>query len=122
MLDPLPVAVIVGALVLAAVVLVYLALDRVPDWFLLGLAAVVELGALVVLVAAVVQLVTGDAPDLSGAEVATLVGYLVTAVLALPMGFAWSLAERSRGGLAALLLVCLTEAFLVVRALQLWQS
>lgn len=122
MLGPLPVAVVIGALALAAVVLVYLALDRVPDWLLLGLAGVVELGALVMLVAAIVQLATGDGPALSGAEIAVLLGYLVVAVLALPMGFAWSLADQGRGGLAALTIVCLTEAFLVVRALQVWQG
>ena len=40
----------------------------------------------------------------------------------LPIGFAWSLAERSRGATAVLAVAGLTEAFVVVRALQVWSS
>ena len=120
MIGPLPTAVIVGGLVLALVAIAYAALARIPDWGLLGVTGVVEAGTLVVLVAAIVQVVTGRDPDLAGEEVATVLGYLVTAVMALPMGFVWALGERSRGAMAAFALVCLTHAFLVVRAVQLW--
>jgi hypothetical protein len=116
---PLPLALIVASLVFAVVVLGYVALARTPDWALLGLAGIVEAGALVLLVVAAVQV--GGA-DLGGADAITLFGYLVAALVLLPIGFAWSLAERSRGATAVLAVAGLTEAFVVVRALQVWSS
>ncbi len=112
-------AVLIGAsLVFALVVLVYVALNRTPDWGLLGFAGVIEAGVLVLLAMAVVQL---GGQDLGAAGVLTLIGYLLAALVVLPLGFAWSLAERSRGATAVLVVVGLTEAFLIVRALQVWQ-
>ena len=116
---PLPLALIVASLVFAAVVLVYVALARTPDWGLLGFAAVIEVGALVLLVVAAVQV--GDI-DLAGAGEITLFGYLLAGLVLLPIGFMWSLAERSRGATAVLAVAGLTEAFVVVRALQIWPS
>ncbi|MCW2738836.1 hypothetical protein [Nocardioides sp.] len=114
---PLPLALICASLAFAAVVLVYVALARTPDWGLLGFAGVIEAGALVLLVVTGVQV--GDA-DLGGGETATLFGYLLAGLVLLPIGFVWSLAERSRGATAVLAVVGLTEAFVVVRALQVW--
>lgn len=116
---PLPLALIAASLLFAVVVLVYVALDRTPDWALLGFAGVVEAGALVLLVIAALQV--GDA-DLSGPSALTLFGYLLAALAVLPIGFLWSLTERSRGATAVLAVVGLTEAFLVVRTLQIWPS
>ncbi len=114
---PLPLVLIYASLAFAAVVLAYVALARTPDWGLLGFAAVIEVGALVLLVIAAVQV--GDA-DLSGGRTVTLFGYLLAALVVLPIGFAWSLAERSRGATAVLAVAGLTEAFVVVRVLQVW--
>jgi hypothetical protein len=119
-IGPLPTAVVIGGLVLAVVALVYAALNRIPDWGLLGVSGLVVAATVVVLVAATFQVVTGRDPDLVGEEVATALGYLLTAVLIVPIGFAWALGERSRGSMAAFALVCLTHAFLVVRAMQVW--
>jgi hypothetical protein len=116
---PLPLALIVASLAFAAVVLVYVALGRTPDWGLLGFAGVVEAGALVLLVVAAIQ---AGGVDLEGAAALTLFGYLLAALVVLPLGFAWSLGERSRGATAVLAVVGLTEAFLVARALQIWPS
>lgn len=116
---PLPLALIYASLAFAAVVLVYVALARTPDWGLLGFAGVIELGALVLLVVAGVQV--GDA-DLDGGRTVTLFGYLLAGLVLLPVGFVWSLAERSRGATAVLAVVGLTEAFVVVRVLQVWPS
>ena len=116
---PLPLALVVASLAFAAVVLVYVALARTPDWGLLGLAGVVEAGALVLLVLAAVQV---GGVDLAGPRVITLFGYLVAALVLLPLGFAWSLAERSRGATAVLAVAGLTEAFVVLRATQIWPS
>lgn len=114
---PLPLVLIYASLAFAAVVLVYVALARTPDWGLLGFAGVIELGALVLLVVAGVQV--GDA-DLGGGATVTLFGYLLAGLVLLPIGFVWSLAERSRGATAVLAVVGLTLAFVVVRALQVW--
>ena len=116
---PLPLVLIVASLAFAVVVLVYVALARTPDWGLLGFAGVIEAGALVLLVVAAVQV--GGA-DLGGGSAITLFGYLLAALVVLPIGFVWSLAERSRGATAVLAVVGLTEAFLILRALQIWPS
>ncbi len=116
---PLPLVLIYASLAFAAVVLVYVALARTPDWGLLGFAGVIEVGALALLVVAALQV--GDV-ELSGGGAVTLFGYLLAALVLLPIGFVWSLAERSRGATAVLAVVALTEAFVVVRALQVWSS
>lgn len=114
---PLPLALIVASLAFAAVVLGYVALDRTPDWGLLGFAGVIEAGTLVLLVVAAVQV--GEV-DLHGPGLITLFGYLVAGLVLLPLGFAWSLAERSRGATAVLLVAGLTQAFVIGRVLELW--
>ncbi|HEU4337100.1 MAG TPA: hypothetical protein VFR45_07310 [Nocardioides sp.] len=116
---PLPLVLLVASLLFAAVVLVYVVLDRTPDWGLLGLAAVIEALTLVLLVVAVVQV--GDV-DLSGGRLITLFGYLLAGLVLLPIGFAWSLAERSRGATAVLMVAGLAQAFVVVRVMQVWPS
>ena len=116
---PLPMIVVALCLLLTVVVLAYVALDREPDWTLLGVAGVAELGTLVVTVVACVQLARGD-HDLSGPDAVTVVGYLLTGLLLLPIGFAWSLAERSRGATAVLAVAAFTAAFMVIRAEQVW--
>lgn len=116
---PLPLVLLVASLLFAAVVLVYVVLDRTPDWGLLGLAAVIEALTLVLLVVAVVQV--GDV-DLSGGRLITLFGYLLAGLVLLPIGFVWSLAERSRGATAVLMVAGLAQAFVVVRVMQVWPS
>lgn len=114
---PLPVALIVASLAFAVVVLGYVVLARTPDWGLLGFAGLIEAGTLVLLVVAAVQV--GDV-DLRGGGLVTLFGYLVAGLLLLPAGFVWSLAERSRGATAVLLVAGLAQAFVIVRVLQVW--
>ena len=119
MTGPLPMIAIAASLVLTVVVLGYVVLGRVPDWGLLGLAGVAETATLVVTVVSCVQLVRGG-HGLDGAEGTTLVGYLLTGLLILPVGFAWSLAERSRGATGVLAVAAFTLAFMVLRATQIW--
>ena len=116
---PLPLVLIFASLAFAAVVLVYVALARTPDWGLLGFAGLIEAGALVLLVVAAVKV---GGVDLGGGSAITLFGYLLAALVVLPIGFLWSLAERSRGATAVLAVVGLTQAFVIVRALQIWPS
>ena len=114
---PLPLVLIYASLAFAVVVLGYVVLARTPDWGLLGFAGVIEAGALVLLVVAGVQV--GET-DLGGGRVVTLFGYLLAGLVLLPIGFVWSLAERSRGATAVLAVVGLTEAFVFVRTRQVW--
>lgn len=114
---PLPLVLLVGSLLFSAVVLVYVVLDRTPDWGLLGFAAVIEAATLVLLVVAAVQV---GGVDLHGGGLVTLFGYLVAGLVLLPIGFVWSLAERSRGATAVLLVAGLAQAFVVVRVMQVW--
>ena len=69
---PLPLALIAASLAFTLVVLVHVALDRTPDWGLLGFAGLIELGTLVLLVMAALEV--GDA-DIPGAGAITLFGY-----------------------------------------------
>lgn len=112
---------VVSALVVGLVVLVYVALDRTPDWGLLGLAAVVEALTVVLLVVASVQLAGGE-HEMAGIDITTYVGYLVTAFFALPIGFLWALSERSRQATAVIAAAAVTHAFLVLRTIQVWQA
>ena len=52
----------------------------------------------------------------------SMIGYLLSGLVLLPIGFLWSLAERSRGATAVLMVAGLAQAFVVVRALQVWTS
>ena len=114
---PLPLAILIASLLFAAVVLVYVVLDRTPDWGLLGFAGLIEAATLVLLVVAAVQV---GGVDLSGGAVVTLFGYLLAGLFLLPIGFVWSLAERSRGATAVLMVAGLTQAFVILRVLQVW--
>ena len=114
---PLPLVILVASLLFAAVVLVYVVLDRTPDWGLLGFAGLIEAATLVLLVVAAVQV---GGVDLSGGAVVTLLGYLLAGLFLLPIGFVWSLAERSRGATAVLMVAGLTQAFVFLRVLQVW--
>ena len=114
---PLPLALIYASLAFAAVEDDVDQHDRTPDWGLLGLAGLIEAATLVLLVVAIAQV--GDV-SLSGGATVTLFGYLLAGLVLLPIGFVWSLAERSRGATAVLLVAGLAQAFVVVRVLQVW--
>lgn len=73
----------------------------------------------------VVQLVWGVARvlgDHEGVSVAPYLGYLVGALLILPIGFAWSASEKSRSGTGVLLVAVLVLPVLFLRLHDLWAS
>lgn len=74
-------------------------------------------------VAVVAQLITGIA-SLGAAphDVSKFVyvGYLVGALLVLPVAWIWAQSERSRGSLGVLLVGLFVAAFLIVRLHQIW--
>jgi hypothetical protein len=100
----------------ALLVVVQLLRDRLVNRPILALLVLIELGL-------VVQLVIGvtwafDAP--AGVSVATWLGYLVGALVVLPLAVGWSWAERSRGGTAVVLAGLVVVPYLFVRLHQVW--
>jgi len=104
---------------LAAVQLVVLIVrDRVPGRTTYGLLALLELGL-------VVQLVVGLAmvfDDHKGVSVATYVGYLVGALVILPLAAAWSRSERTRSGTGVLLVGVVLLPVLFLRLHDIWST
>jgi hypothetical protein len=111
---------IVGALCALAfvVVLVRIVQDRPGGNLVDALFAAIELGLLVQLVVGIVEVT--DAPD--GVSVPTYVGYLVGALVVPPVAWVWAQAERSRGGLAVLLVALVVVPFLFLRLHQVWSG
>lgn len=100
----------------ALLVVVQLIRNRLVNRLILGLLGLIEIGL-------VVQLVIGigmatDAP--AGVSVATWVGYLVGALVVLPLAVGWSWAERGRGGTAVILAALVVVPYLFVRLYQVW--
>lgn len=92
--------------------------DRVPGTLTFVALATLEAGLFVQLVIGLGR-VFGDHGDLS---VAAYVGYLVGALLILPIGFAWSAGEPTRSGTAVLLVAVLALPVLFLRLYDLWAS
>jgi hypothetical protein len=73
----------------------------------------------------VVQLVWGlvrVADDHRGVSVFPYLGYLIGALLILPIGFVWSASEKSRSGTAVLLVAVLVLPVLFLRLHDLWSA
>ena len=82
-------------------------------------------GLVLVEVALVVQLVWGIVKvlgDHEGVSVATYIGYLIGALVLLPVGFVWSASEKSRSGTAVLLVAVLVVPFLSLRLHDIWAA
>jgi hypothetical protein len=85
---------------------------------LFGAAAVVELGLLVQAVVGFVNLIGTDRQ----VDGLTFGGYLIGALLVLPLAGFWSLAERTRWGPAVMVIGCLVIPVLIVRLRQIWDG
>jgi hypothetical protein len=117
MIDPLQTVLIVVSLLFAAVAAVHVALDRPTGGLLLGIAALLELGLLAQAVIGIGQLASGGHDKVNGA---VFVGYLLGALIFLPLATLWALGERTRGGTAVLVVAGLVLPVLVVRIQQVW--
>lgn len=116
MISGLVIVIIVVALLVAAWCFVAVARDRWIDLtHLIGLA-VVELAVLVQTVIAVLRLAGGDRP----VELATFVGYLITAALLLPLAMVLSFMERTRWGAVIAGAAAVVVAVLMLRLQQTW--
>jgi hypothetical protein len=107
-----------AALVVAIWLAVLIVLDRRAGDPVFGALVVLEVGVVVQLVIGLVR-VFGDHP---GVNVAAYVGYLVGALLVLPIGFLWSAGERTRSGTAVLLVAVLVVPVLSLRLHDLWAA
>ncbi|TCN36942.1 hypothetical protein EV644_112115 [Kribbella orskensis] len=116
MFDPLTWALVALSLAAMVFAVVLAALDRRINWWLLGLLGVVEVALLAQLVVGIVQLVGTDR-DVSGPF---FVGYLIGALIVLPVGALWALAESSRWGAGALAVACLVIPVLELRLHDIW--
>jgi hypothetical protein len=102
----------------AIVVLVQIVRDRPPGTPVDVLLAVIEVGLVVQLALGIVRVAHGH----DRVSVVTYVGYLVAALVVLPVAWLWSAGERSRGGSAVLLVGLLVVPFLFVRLAQVWST
>ena len=116
MWTPLAVAVAVLSLVLAGWAAWRTLRDRPVILRQLIFAGVIEALLLVEVVVAAVRSFTRGGP----ADVPTFWGYLVTALILLPIAGAWAFAERTRWSSVVLLVAALTGAFLQLRLVQVW--
>lgn len=122
MIDVLPTVLVVAALLGAAWAALLVAMGpaaaRAVGTVLLGYLALVELGLLALAVAGLVSL-AGTDRQVDGLAFA---GYLVGALLILPVGAAWAFVERSRWGPGVLVVACLTIPVMIVRMDQIWTA
>jgi hypothetical protein len=105
-------------LIVVVQLVVLIALNRLPGRFTLALLALVEVGL-------VVELVVGLAmvfDDHRGVSVATYVGYLVGALVILPLAAGWSWSERNRNGTGVLLVGVIVLPVLFIRLHDIWST
>jgi hypothetical protein len=102
--------------VVAVWLVVLIVLDHLPNDYLYAALALLEVGLVAQLVIGLVM-VSGDH---GGVNVAAYVGYLVGALVILPVGFLWSLGERTRAGTGVLLVAVVVVPVLFLRLHDLW--
>jgi hypothetical protein len=117
-IDGLATVLIVLSTTYGVVALALAAFGRAPREYFVIASAVLLLVVFVQVVIAVVRLVTGDRPD----ELGTFIGYLIVALVIIPVGTLWALAERSRWGAGALAIACLSLAVVVLRLNDIWST
>ncbi|EHK89191.1 hypothetical protein ACWGRK_04150 [Saccharomonospora azurea] len=118
MISGFAVAIAICALAVAVWSFVLVAVNRPPTRSLLfGLAGVEALLAVQVVIS-VVLLIAGERPG----SMLTFLAYLVGALLVLPLGTVWALAERTRSSTAVLGVACITVPVLILRMYQVWEG
>jgi hypothetical protein len=128
MIDVLPLALTITALVAAAWCGVLMALNKPPaltkrlaassklTLATIGLAALLEIGLIAQAVIGVIVM----ADTTREFDRLTFVGYLIGPVAVLPCAVLWSLAERTRWGIGVLLVGFLSVPIMILRLQQVW--
>ncbi|MEU6646441.1 hypothetical protein ABZ863_28395 [Saccharomonospora sp. NPDC046836] len=104
------------SLAVAGWAFVLVARNRAPGRPLLAGLAVIEALLVVQVVISVVLLIGGDRPG----SMVTFLAYLIGALLVLPIGAVWALAERTRSSTAVLGIACVTVPVLILRMSEVW--
>jgi hypothetical protein len=115
-MTPVQLVLAAASVVVALWLVVLIVLDRLRGDPVFGALVVLEVGIVAQLVIGLVR-VFGEHP---GVNVAAYLGYLVGALLVLPIGFLWSAGERTRSGTAVLLVAVLVVPVLSLRLHDLW--
>jgi hypothetical protein len=116
--EPLVLALIAFAGIYTVMALGAGVVGRNPREYVVIASTGLEILVVVQVLIAVIMLIGGDRP----AELGTFIGYLVVAVLLVPIGTLWALAERSRWGPAALAVACFALLVVVIRLDDLWST
>jgi hypothetical protein len=117
-LDPVAYVVIAAALGYAAWCLYAVVRNQIPrEPHVIG-AGVVEVLLLIQLIIAIMMMIVDGRPD----QLAVFIAYLIFALLVLPLGLFWALAEKSRWGTTVLAVAALLVPVMVVRLQQLWEG
>ena len=118
MIEPVTYAVIALSVVLFVVTVVYAVRDRLIDNLVVGIAAALELGLLVQLVAGLLGL--GQIED--STETATYAAYLVSLPV-IPIGTVLlTIKEKSRWAMGSLAVGAFAVAVMTARCLQIWMT
>lgn len=116
MISGYAVAVTAASLFVAVWSFVLAARNREPQRALLAGLAVVEVLLVVQLVIGVVLLIGGARPG----NLVTYLAYLIGALVIIPAGAAWALAERSRSSTVILGVACVAIPVMVLRLHEIW--
>jgi len=114
----LQIALSVLCLLIVAQLVVLIVRDHRPGRSTYALLAVLEIGLVVQLVLGLVRVFD----DHEGVSVATYVGYLVGALVILPLAAGWAWAERTRSGTGVLLVGVVVLPVLFVRLHDIWAT
>jgi hypothetical protein len=104
--------------VVAVGLVVLIVRDRLVGNVMFAALVAIELGLVAQLVIGLVR-VAGEHGHLN---VPTYLGYLVGALLILPIAFVWSASETTRSGTAVLLVAVLTVPVLFLRVHDIWAA
>jgi hypothetical protein len=110
------------ALGIAVWLVVLIVRDVQPNDHLYGALALLEVGLVAQLVVGLVMVGGDHAGDHGGVNVAAYVGYLIGSLLILPVGFVWSVGERTRAGTGVLLVAVVVVVVLFLRLHDLWAA
>ena len=102
--------------VVALWLVVLIALNRLPNDWVYAALGLIEVGIVAQLVVGLVMVFGGH----DGVNVAAYVGYLVGALVILPVAVLWSLGEPTRAGTGVLLVGVLVIPALCLRLNDLW--